>query len=174
MRYPKIRNSEPVQGWINSEESRDAYLNEEDPQTDPARCPSCDNIYYKKTWHHPDELDDRAELGRPFEELPTSVCPGCQKVEDEYFYGELKIVSTPFLKEHHREIANLINNAVDRAQVKNPLSKLVEVGVEGDEAHFATTNGKLAERIGRELKKAYQGELEITKTEPYVQVEWRR
>lgn len=174
MLFPKIRNADPVQGWINSEESRDAYLNEEPPPTDPARCPSCGNVYYKKTWHRPDVLDDRVQLSGPVEELPGSICPGCQKVEDEYFYGELKIVATPFLREHREEIANLINNEVERAQEKNPLSKLVQVDVEGDEAHFATTNGKLAERLGRALDKAYQGELEIKKTEPYVRVSWRR
>lgn len=173
MLFPKIRNSEPVQGWINSEESRDAYLNE-DPPTDPMRCPSCGNVYYKKTWHRPDGLDETVDLGEPVEKLPTYTCPGCRKVEDEYFYGELKIVGSPFLKEHHDEIANLINNEVKRTQKKNPLSKLVEVDVEGNEVHFATTNGKLAEQLGRALKKAYKGELDVKKTEPFVRVTWRR
>lgn len=167
MRYPKIRRSEPVQARIDNEEDYDPYLNESPPPTDPVRCPSCGNIYYKKTWHRWDqiELDD--------ETLGTHTCPGCRKVEDGYFLGELT-VKGKFLKQHHDEISHLIQNEIYRTQEDNPLSKVVEVDVEGDAVKFKLTNRKLGERIGRELKKAYQGEFEKEWSDRITRVTWSR
>lgn len=104
------------------------------------------------------------------------MCPGCRKVKDNYYYGELRI-GGDFAQQHHREISGLIQNEVHRRQEKNPLSKLVEIEVEktgNPEIVFHTTNGKLAEHLGRSLKNAFDGELEIKKPEPLTRVHWRR
>lgn len=83
-------------------------------------------------------------------------------------------MSGSFLVDHHDEISHLIQNEVYERQQKNPLSKLVEVDVDGGEVEFRTTNRKLAEHLGRSLQKAYQGELEIQTTEHVIRVKWSR
>jgi NMD protein affecting ribosome stability and mRNA decay len=167
MKYPKLRNSRPVQGNIDVEEKRDVYLNQK-PPSEPARCPVCGNIYAKKRWYRSDqiELDDEKKT-------VSYTCPGCNKVQDGYYYGELTVTGR-FIVDHHEEISHLIQNEVHRAQEDNPLSKLVQVNVDGDELSLRTTNSKLAERIGRKLEQAYAGELEIDKSEYITRVDWHR
>jgi hypothetical protein len=158
---------QPVRTKRDTEDDRDPYLNEE-PPGEPLRCPVCANIYAKKRWYRSDQYelgeDDRAR---------SYTCPGCRKVQDGYYRGELT-VSGSFLADHHDEISHLIQNEVHDRQEKNPLSKLVEVDVEGDEVRFHTTNGKLAEHLGRSLEKAYKGELSIDKSEHITRVNWSR
>jgi hypothetical protein len=151
-----------------SNENPDPYLNEQ-PDFEPARCSICGNIYRNKRWYHPDTVDEFATEKK----MKTATCPGCKKVSDRYYYGELRM-SGDFMLEHREEISHLIENEIQRAQKKNPLEKLVESKNEEGEILFHTTNGKLAERLGRALKKAYQGELEMEKSENVTRVWWKR
>lgn len=163
-RSPK---EQPVPTDRDTEKTRDPYLNE-DPPREPLRCPVCGNLYVKKRWYRSDQKNLDAD-----EQIGSYTCPGCKKVQDGYYRGELK-VSGGFLADHHDEISHLIQNEVHKRQEKNPLSKLVEVDVENGEAKFQTTNGKLAEHLGRSLEKAYKGDLEIDKTEHITRVTWSR
>lgn len=167
MKYPKIRNSRPVQGNIDVDEKRDVYLNEK-PPSEPARCPVCGNVYARKRWYRSDQIDLDED-----ETVTAYTCPGCNKVQDGYYYGELTLTGN-FMSEHREELSNLIQNEVHRAQEDNPLSKLVQVAVEGDELNLRTTNSKLAERVGRKLERAYRGTLEIDKSEYITRVHWHR
>ncbi len=158
---------------LHTDESRDSYLNQK-PATEPAQCPVCGNIYANKRWYRSDQYDlSEDESGLSF------MCPGCRKVKDNYYYGELRIGGS-FLKNHRQEISGLIQNEVHRRQEKNPLSKLVEVEVERNEETargeviFHTTNAKLAELLGRALENAFGGELEVQKSEPITRVNWWR
>lgn len=167
MKFPKLRNSRPVQGEIDVEEKRDVYLNDK-PPSEPARCPVCGNVYVKKQWYRPDqkELDENRSV-------ISYTCPGCSKVQDGYYYGELT-VSGRFIRDHHEEISHLIQNRVHEVQKDNPLSKLVQVEVDGNELKLRTTNSKLAEQIGRALHRAYEGDLDIDKSEYITRVSWSR
>jgi len=167
MLFPKLTRSRPVQGWIDADESRDAYENE-DPPSEPVRCSICDNVYVNKQWYTPDEspLEE-------IEQIDTHTCPGCQKLRDGYYYGELTIEGD-FLKDHSEELSNLIQNEVQRVQTKNPLSKLVSADSDGGEVVLRTTNAKLAEHIGRSLHKAYEGTIDIDKSEYITRVHWTR
>lgn len=163
----KSSREQPVPTDRDTEDERDPYLNVQ-PPGEPLRCPVCGNIYAKKRWYRSDQysLEDGSRAR-------SYTCPGCKKVQDGYYRGELS-VSGDFLGEHNEEISHLIQNEVHKRQEKNPLSKLVEVDVDGSEVEFHTTNGKLAEHLGRSLEKAYQGELEIQKTEHVTRVRWSR
>ncbi len=71
---------------------------------------------------------------------------------------------------------SLVRNEEERAKGLNPLERIVRI-TEGDtELRVTTTNEKLAQRIGRALRKAYQGEVSYkwsTDTK-YARVEWVR
>jgi len=161
------QSQQPVPTNQDRDQKRDPYLNET-PPGEPLRCPVCGNIYRKKRWYRSDqvEIDKGTRVG-------SYTCPGCRKVQDRYYRGELTIQGQ-FLSDHHDEISHLIQNEVHKRQQKNPLSKLVEVEVEGNSVKFQTTNGKLAELLGRSLENAYQGELEIQKSEHVTRVQWTR
>lgn len=167
MKFPKLRNSRPVQGKIDVEEKRDVYLNDK-PSSEPARCPVCGNIYLKKQWYRPEQKQIPEDAN-----TISYTCPGCSKVQDGYYYGELT-VSGRFIREHHEEISNLIQNKVHEVQKDNPLSKLVQVEVDGDQLKLRTTNSKLAEHIGRALERAYEGDLDIDRSEYITRVRWTR
>jgi len=151
----------------DTDESPDPYLNEQ-PAKEPAVCSECGNIYHNKQWYLPGQVEIKGE-----EVDEEFVCPGCMKVSDNYYFGEL-LVSGKFMVPHSDEITHLIDNEVDRAQEKNPLQKVVEATEEEGKVVIRTTNGKLAERLGRALKKAYEGELEIDKSEQTTRVFWER
>ncbi len=166
----KEKSPTPRNKNLHADESRDPYLNEQ-PEGEPARCSVCGNIYANKRWYRADQYE--LEEG---ENALNFTCPGCRKVKDNYYYGELRVSGT-FAQEHHGDISGLIQNEVHRRQEKNPLSKLVEVEIDRGkkpEIVFHTTNGKLAENIGRALKNAFGGELTIKKPKPLTRVYWSR
>lgn len=162
---------EPRDHNLHPDESPDPYLNDP-PRHEPARCSVCGNIYANKRWYHSDQY----ELAET-EEAHSFTCPGCQKVQDNYYFGELS-VSGQFIAEHHEEISGLIQNEVHRRQKKNPLSKLVEVEVDKDaeqpEIIFHTTTGKLTELLSQALEKAFGGQLDLTESGPVTRANWRR
>lgn len=151
----------------DTDESPDPYLNEQ-PAKEPALCPECGNVYHNKQWYLSKQVDLEAE------EIDEKVdCPGCKKVKDQYYFGEL-VLSGKFVVPHSDEITHLVENEVGRAQEKNPLQKVVEATEEEGKVVVRTTNGKLAERLGRALSKAYEGELDIEKSEQTTRVFWER
>ncbi|MGM0381836.1 MAG: BCAM0308 family protein [bacterium] len=154
-------------GKRDTDDSGDPYLNEQ-PEKEPAVCEECNNIYENKQWY----LPTRSDLD-PDQIEEKVVCPGCRKVSDNYYHGEL-MISGKFVVPHRKEISHLIENEVARGQEKNPLQKLVEVSEEEGEIVVRTTNGKLAERLGRALHRAYKGNIEIEKTEKPTRVYWER
>lgn len=165
--YPKLRPSRPVQGRIDGEEDYDAYMNQA-PDHEPLVCPDCGNVYRNKQWYLESQVDEDI-IGQPEE----YVCPGCQKIRDGYYYGELTMKGS-FMRDHTEEISNMIRNEVDRVQEDNPLSKLVQVSHDDDTVYIRTTNYKLAEHLGRSLYRAYEGELDMDRTEYMNRVHWSR
>lgn len=73
--------------------------------------------------------------------------------------GVLKLTGA-FIREHKDEILNLIRNQTGKAQVVNPLERIMDMQSAGDEITITTTNEKLAQRIGRAIHKAYRGSIE--------------
>ncbi len=68
---------------------------------------------------------------------------------------------SPFLAQHKGEILRLIRNEEKRARGRNPLERIVGIGKgEGGEVVGRTTKEKLAQRIGRDLRKAYGGKIQ--------------
>lgn len=167
MKFPKLRNSRPVQGYIDVETTSRINRNEKSRKKD-ARCLVCGNIYREKRWYRPGEASVP-----PNSQLLSTTCPGCVCVQDGRYAGELKL-SGSFLQEHGEEITNLIQNTVHQVQEKNPLAKLVQDPEDEDGITLRTTTAKLAERLGQKLKKSYRGELDKTSSDSSVRIRWHR
>ncbi len=67
-------------------------------------------------------------------------------------------------------------NEESKAMAKNPLERIMRMEREGDALIIATTEEKLAERVGRSLHKAHQGELAIAWDDKHAicWVSWQR
>jgi len=144
-----------------------------------ALCKECHAIYKNKHWIFDEEEFKRLSI-LPFCEarnknIASVICPACQKIKDKYAEGVVTLRGD-FLKKHKEEILNLIRNEENRAKVFNPLERVIEIEESDDKIVITTTNEKIAQRIGREVYKAYQGDVKYkwSHDNKMVRVEWSR
>ena len=89
----------------------------------------------------------------------VSLCPADQKIRDD-FPGGIVTVKGGFFIEHRNDLLNLVKNEEERAQGFNPLERVMYVRENGyGTILIATTNEKMAQRLGRAIKKAFHGEV---------------
>jgi hypothetical protein len=128
-------------------------------------------ICRKKRWYI--DADESAALVRSG--APLRRCPACCKIADGFPSGVV-ILRGGFLKLHREELLKIARNEEQRARGINPLERIMEIR-DGDRVvEVLTTDGKLAQRIGREIRKAYQGSIAYKWTEDadLVRVTWTR
>lgn len=155
----------------NLPESTDPYQ----PRFDPgevAACTACHALYQRRHWF----FDADAYLRETMQpETRLVLCPACQKIQDRYAEGRVTLRPSPFLHEHKEEILRSIHNEESRAKGNNPLGRIVEITEPDGAVVVTTTNEKLAQRLGRMLKSAYQGETTYQWSESrFLSVEWQR
>lgn len=135
-------------------------------------CPRCHAISEIKRWYV-DEDRYRELRSRPDAQLV--VCPGCLRIERQQYDGEV-VLSSPLLADNKEQAMHLICKTEDKARRDNPFSRLASVEDNGEEIRVLTTTQWLAERIGKEFRKAFSGELEIQRLpgEKFSRVRWHR
>lgn len=121
----------------------------------PAVCRQCHAIFAKKRWHFDAREYAKLEGASTTRKL---LCMACQKIRDGYPEGVVTL-KWPGLKDHEAEIMGLLKNVEARAMSVNPLERLMKVRKRRNELEIQTTNDKLAQRIGRELVRAYKGKV---------------
>lgn len=120
-------------------------------------CPGCHAISLEKRWF----LDEAQYQRLRGQDGTTPVmCPGCVQVERGIFEGRV-LIGGSCLGEHKAEILALIRNTESGARLTNPLSRVAATKDLGDRLELYTTTQWLAERIGKELRKAHKGQLQI-------------
>jgi hypothetical protein len=136
-------------------------------------CPICHAIRSNKRWH----LDEKeyAALTRGRGTAVTERCPACRKIADGFPSGVI-LLRGAYLREHREEILKLARNEEKRAMGFNPLQRIMSVKEEGGTLEIATTDEKLAQRIGREVRKACRGTVEYKWSEDskLLRVNWAR
>ena len=160
-----------VKSKKNVKTDSDPYLSKES-HCGVALCKRCRGIYHNKHWSF-DENKYNAFLKK--RDITFVVCPACQKIKDGYPEGVVTLRGD-FLKKHKEEILNLIKNEEDRAKGFNPLERIINIDESDEKIVVTTTNEKIAQRIGREVYKAYQGKIEYkwSHDNRMVRVEWTR
>jgi NMD protein affecting ribosome stability and mRNA decay len=150
----------------------DPYLPDFNPG-ETAICTGCRAIFRRRHWLLDEETYRRLAVRRDTRRL---VCPACRKIRDGYYEGEVTLAAGAFLDAHEAEIRNLIRNEEERARGINPLERIVAVRKEDGRMVVTTTNEKLAQRIGRELRKAFRGRTEYLWSEDNrnLRVRWSR
>jgi hypothetical protein len=136
------------------------------------RCPECGAIYHRQHWTLDEAMVARLSMER---EQPMVVCPTCRK-SDVKDPGGIVTLSGGFWRQHRDEILNQIRNEEQESIKTHPQERLISIAEEGDDLVVWTTNEKLAQRLGRALEKAYDGELEYkwSHDDKLVRVNWSR
>jgi hypothetical protein len=138
----------------------------------PAVCTRCHAIRHHKHWHL-DEATAKALLAQG--DTEQVICPGCVKVERQEYDGQV-VLTGAFLNAHQEEIIGLIRNTESHIREHNPIARIASVTATEDRVEVLTISPFLAERIGKEVRKAYDGELEIKHPErqEFIRVTWMR
>ncbi len=135
-------------------------------------CSSCGSLYLRKTWHLPEKSPKKA---KKTESLNRVLCPACRKIRDKFSSGIVQLQGD-FLVVHKGEILNRIKNEADRAAQVNPLERIILIEDFGDRVRVETTSERFAQRIGRELQRAFKGKTTYhwPKEDKQIRVEWTR
>jgi len=154
-----------------AERSTDVYLPKGGTKA-AALCSKCGAFYWNKRWSSsPAELDKaRAEAG-----TVITVCPACQRMHDDNPAGVLSLSGT-YLLQHENEILNMIKNVEADARAKNPLARIMEINQDSGLLTISTTDAKLAQKLGKEVRRAHKGDLQFlwTQADSFVRVSWTR
>jgi NMD protein affecting ribosome stability and mRNA decay len=154
----------------NVDRTRDPY----NPRKGPLEvgvCPECHAISRKKRWY----MDEAEYVSLARTGAVMRRCPACRKIADGFPSGVVTLRGK-FLRTHHDEILTIVRNEEARARETNPLERIMGIREEDGSVEILTTDEKLAQRIGREIRKAYHGTVSYKWSEDanLVRVDWAR
>ena len=134
-------------------------------------CPDCRLVYRGKRWHLDEEEGDRLLSSR----ANKQTCPACRRVADRNPAG-IVTLSGRYLEQNWDEIQNLIRHVTEKSRVKNPLGRIMDMEQGTSGITITTTEDKIAQKIGREIFKAYKGDLiySWSHEQQLVRVTWNR
>src|SRR3989338_883508 len=137
-----------------------------------AVCKACHAVYEKKRWRFDDAA--YAKLSA-LKQTKTVTCPACAKTHDRYAEGILTL-RWPGLFAHRRDVLGLLRKVAAKAKALSPLVRIMKIEDEGAELRVFTTNTALAQRMGREMERAYQGKAHYSWShrDKMVRVSWER
>jgi NMD protein affecting ribosome stability and mRNA decay len=154
----------------NVDRTNDPYLSKKGP-VDAGVCPECHAISRKKRWY----LDEAEYVLLARTGVVLRRCPACRKIADGFPSGVLTLRGR-FLVTHHDDLLAIVRNEERRARETNPLERIMGIREENGIVEILTTDEKLAQRIGREIRKAYQGTVSYKWSQDanLVRVNWSR
>ena len=136
-------------------------------------CRACGALYFHGRWslEAADKVHRRVTAG---EDVKATYCPACLKVREGYWQGVVEI--SEIESKDKLEILRLIRNEEARARVKNPLERVIAIVAEQTGMRVETTTEKLAQRLGRALKKARGGKVTYKWSErnKFARVMWQK
>jgi hypothetical protein len=146
---------------------RDTYLPRRSPKG-TMQCSGCGAFYFRRRWtlKLPDGFS-KSLLAHPI------FCPACTKVREHYPSGELRLLGVELGE--RSEIARLLRNEEERARQKNPLERIMDLQAKNGDWRIETTTEKLAQRLGRSIRKARGGTLvyKWSHNNKFVRVVWK-
>lgn len=147
---------------------RDTYL----PRRSPSgiiQCSGCGAFYARRHW----TLSPPIGFSTPLHAHPV-FCPACMKMRERYPGGELHLLGVEM--GDRSEIARILRNEEERARQKNPLERIMHLQATDRDWRVETTTEKLAQRLGRSLRKARGGKLQYKwgHNNKFVRVYWEK
>jgi NMD protein affecting ribosome stability and mRNA decay len=138
-----------------------------------AACGDCRALYQGKRWFFDVALHDKLVGAGKVRQV---VCPTCRKIKEHYVEGYLTL-SGEFLGQHQDEIVTLLKKEAAKVGNRSVDDRIIQMVPEGGgKLVVETTTEKLAQHLGRALRKAYKGDLSFQWSEPnkFVRVYWSR
>jgi NMD protein affecting ribosome stability and mRNA decay len=136
-------------------------------------CPKCGAIWDGERWvPEPGDALLR-EFGK--KQHCTELCPGDQRIEKRQVEGVVTLKGK-FLASHKEEISNLVGRVARDARRRNVAARILQTVEEDDSLMLETTDEHLAEKMGKEVEKAFKGALQIKwqKKDTFARVIWER
>jgi hypothetical protein len=148
---------------VPDEERHDPYR-EAGKLPEPTVCPDCRAVFQGGRWHWSDALPG----GHPHR------CPACRRIREHLPAGTVTL-SGPFLNTHRDDIMACVRRTCDRAYVEHPLERVMEIDEDDARIRVSTTSAHLARSIGRALREAWDGQLELdAQAQGMPRVTWHR
>jgi len=165
------RHAVPQVRHGNEPRNRDSY-GQSKGLSEPAFCVVCHSVYKHKRWYLETKM---LRYQMMVQSARETICPACRKARDR-FPGGVIVLTGPFLAENKNPIMHLVRNEEKRAKQVNPLEGIIAIKDFGHTLEIETTNEKFAQRIGKEIKRAFKGEIAYhwTHGDKFVRVEWHR
>lgn len=131
-------------------------------------CAKCGAGYHDKHWYSEDQ-----SLRHDMIIEAETLCPGCYRVENKICNGTV-VIEGAELKTIREELLRVIDRVSHECWLDNPTSRLFDLTVQKYKIELRTTTVWLATRIGKSLKKIYDGVLEIKRSpeKDSVYVHW--
>ncbi len=132
---------------------------------EPTVCPGCGAIFENGRWKW-----GEAPLG-----AHKATCPACARTRDELPAGFVTL-SGDFFNAHRVDLLQLARNTAENERSEHPMNRIMTVTEASDEAVITTCDVHSARRIGEALKRAYDGDLDMSfaEDEYSVRVNWKR
>lgn len=172
MRTTGRANREHVTAFKKRETSSDPYARR-GAMAKAAVCGGCHAVYRNKRWYA-DEPLSITMLNDPA--TTRTVCPACLRIRDD-FPGGIVTMKGDYVLPHKQDLLNLIRNEEHRARSVNPLERVMSIRENGEGSIIvSTTNERLAQKLGRAMKKAFHGEVVYrwSHDNKLVRVDWLR
>lgn len=136
-------------------------------------CPRCGAVYDGHRWIPEPGQELRRELVKKPPEM--RLCPGDQRLEKRQVEGIVTLKGR-FMEPHIEEIKNLVNRVAREGKYRNVAARIFEVTEEDGTLVIETTDEHLAERMGKEVEKAFKGKLQIKwqEKDTFARVVWQR
>jgi NMD protein affecting ribosome stability and mRNA decay len=137
------------------------------------KCPRCGAVHDGRRWiPEPDEeLSSRIMK----EKQGEKACPGCEREARRQVDGVVTLGGS-FLDNHREEILNVVGRVSRNRRRRNVTSRVLSFRNSPEEIVIETCDEHLAERIGKEIQKAFKGDLEMKwqNRDSFVRVSWLR
>jgi len=145
---------------------RDTYLPRRSPK-EIIQCTGCGAFYHRRHW----TLTAPLGFSQPVH-LHPAYCPACRKIKEHSASGELHLLGVD--DPDRGEVLRILRNEESRARDKNPLERIMRLETADDHWKVKTTTEKLAQRLGRTVRKARGGKLAFkwSHNNKFVRVVW--
>jgi|GEM_PF-1260800 len=119
-------------------------------------CPDCGMVSVGKRWFRGLLQKDHLEY-----KIERTRCPGCEAIKKKKIEGFVEL-RTNLARKSYYEVLGLIHHTEEEALRDNPINRIIAISLPKDNIIRVTTTSQfLAKRIGKEFKKAYNGNLNI-------------
>jgi len=132
------------------------------------QCTGCGAFYHRRHW----SLTAPTGFTSPVHLHPV-YCPACRKIKAHSVSGELHLRSAG--DSDRGDLLRLLRNEENEARQKNPLERIMRLEAVDGGWKIETTTEKLAQRLGRSIRRARGGKLSFkwSHNNKFVRVLWQ-